>query len=186
MMRIRTVKRPLLQIVSALPYLSVLLCVHVVSDLFIHCMRLQNDISFQGAMLKRVIQCPPWQGCGRHTVSYFKHYLDHVTLPYKPPFLYSQSNKLRTHTKYKTLNPKFDETLVYHGITDDDISKKSLRQITFTNCFLEVVDTLIICCPQKQFTHTSRDLLLLLSLPTDFRFLMKINLVAIALLGRLV
>ncbi|XP_020601682.1 double C2-like domain-containing protein beta [Orbicella faveolata] len=39
----------------------------------------------------------------------------------------SKSNKLRTHTKYKTLNPQFDETLVYHGITDDDISKKSLR-----------------------------------------------------------
>lgn len=43
----------------------------------------------------------------------------------------SKSNKLRTHTKYKTLNPKFDETLVYHGITDDDISKKSLRLQVF-------------------------------------------------------
>lgn len=43
----------------------------------------------------------------------------------------SKSNKLRTHTKYKTLNPQFDETLVYHGITDDDISKKSLRLQVF-------------------------------------------------------
>lgn len=41
--------------------------------------------------------------------------------------VFDQSNKMRTHTKYKTLNPKFDETLVYHGITDDDMSKKSLR-----------------------------------------------------------
>ena len=41
--------------------------------------------------------------------------------------IFDQSNKMRTHTKYKTLNPKFDETLVYHGITDDDMSKKSLR-----------------------------------------------------------
>lgn len=39
----------------------------------------------------------------------------------------SKSNKLRTHTKYKTLNPRYGETLVYHGITDDDLSKKSLR-----------------------------------------------------------
>lgn len=38
----------------------------------------------------------------------------------------SKSNKKRTHTKYKTLNPKFDETLVYHGITDDDMSMKLL------------------------------------------------------------
>lgn len=43
----------------------------------------------------------------------------------------SKSNKLRTHTKYKTLYPQFDETLVYHGITDDDISKKSLRLQVF-------------------------------------------------------
>lgn len=43
----------------------------------------------------------------------------------------SKSNKLRTHTKYKTLNPRFDETLVYHGITDDDMSKKSLRLQVF-------------------------------------------------------
>lgn len=43
----------------------------------------------------------------------------------------SKSNKMRTHTKYKTLNPKFDETLVYHGITDDDMSKKSLRLQVF-------------------------------------------------------
>lgn len=43
----------------------------------------------------------------------------------------SKSNKLRTHTKYKTLNPTFDETLVYHGITDDDLSKKSLRLQVF-------------------------------------------------------
>ncbi|KAK2574171.1 Double C2-like domain-containing protein beta [Acropora cervicornis] len=39
----------------------------------------------------------------------------------------AKSNKLRTHTKYKTLNPRYGETLVYHGITDDDLSKKSLR-----------------------------------------------------------
>lgn len=39
----------------------------------------------------------------------------------------SKKNKLRTHTKYKTLNPRFDETLVYHGITDDDLLTKSLR-----------------------------------------------------------
>ncbi|XP_073257469.1 rabphilin-3A-like isoform X1 [Porites lutea] len=43
----------------------------------------------------------------------------------------SKSNKMRTQTKYKTLNPKFDETLVYHGITDDDMSKKSLRLQVF-------------------------------------------------------
>lgn len=41
------------------------------------------------------------------------------------------------------------------------------------------------CTIHRNSAHKS-DLLLLLSLPTDFRFLMKINLVATALLGRLV
>ncbi|KAK3737476.1 hypothetical protein QZH41_008354, partial [Actinostola sp. cb2023] len=38
-----------------------------------------------------------------------------------------QSNKLRSQTKYKTLNPVFDETLTYHGITEEEISNKTLR-----------------------------------------------------------
>ncbi|XP_031561901.1 double C2-like domain-containing protein beta isoform X2 [Actinia tenebrosa] len=39
----------------------------------------------------------------------------------------SKSNKLRSQTKYKTLNPFFDETLTYHGIAEEDISNKTLR-----------------------------------------------------------
>jgi len=39
----------------------------------------------------------------------------------------SKSTKLRTKTMPKTLDPVWDETLVYHGISDEDILKKSLR-----------------------------------------------------------
>uniref|UniRef100_G3PSF6 Rabphilin 3A homolog (mouse), b n=1 Tax=Gasterosteus aculeatus TaxID=69293 RepID=G3PSF6_GASAC len=38
-----------------------------------------------------------------------------------------QSNKLRTKTLKTTLNPAWNETLVYHGITDDEMSRKTLR-----------------------------------------------------------
>ncbi|XP_072515139.1 rabphilin-3A isoform X2 [Salminus brasiliensis] len=39
----------------------------------------------------------------------------------------SKSNKLRTKTLYNTLNPIWNETLVYHGITNEDMQKKTLR-----------------------------------------------------------
>ncbi|XP_051972636.1 rabphilin-3A-like isoform X1 [Xyrauchen texanus] len=39
----------------------------------------------------------------------------------------SKSNKLRTKTLHTTLNPMWNETLVYHGITNEDMQKKTLR-----------------------------------------------------------
>lgn len=39
----------------------------------------------------------------------------------------SKSNKLRTKTIHKTLNPDWNETLTYYGITEDDMIKKTLR-----------------------------------------------------------
>ncbi|XP_065934669.1 double C2-like domain-containing protein beta isoform X4 [Magallana gigas] len=39
----------------------------------------------------------------------------------------SKSNKLRTKTIHKTLNPDWNETLTYYGITEDDMYKKTLR-----------------------------------------------------------
>ncbi len=41
--------------------------------------------------------------------------------------LISQSNKLKTKTIRTTLNPAWNETLVYHGITNEDMQKKTLR-----------------------------------------------------------
>ncbi|CAM4728739.1 unnamed protein product [Leuciscus chuanchicus] len=39
----------------------------------------------------------------------------------------SKSNKLRTKTLRTTLNPVWNEALVYHGITNEDMLKKTLR-----------------------------------------------------------
>ncbi|KAI5613017.1 rabphilin-3A isoform X2 [Silurus asotus] len=39
----------------------------------------------------------------------------------------SKSNKLRTKTLRNTRNPNWNETLVYHGLTDEDIQRKTLR-----------------------------------------------------------
>ncbi|XP_037548014.1 rabphilin-3A [Nematolebias whitei] len=39
----------------------------------------------------------------------------------------SKANKLRTKTLKTTLNPVWNETLVYHGITDDEMQRKMLR-----------------------------------------------------------
>ncbi|XP_064101332.1 rabphilin-3A-like isoform X2 [Macrobrachium nipponense] len=38
-----------------------------------------------------------------------------------------QSNKLRTRTVPKTVNPEFNETLTYYGISDQDMARKTLR-----------------------------------------------------------
>lgn len=39
----------------------------------------------------------------------------------------NKSTKLRTKTIHKTLNPQWNETLTYHGISEDDLLKKTLR-----------------------------------------------------------
>ncbi|KAJ8287156.1 hypothetical protein GJAV_G00048270 [Gymnothorax javanicus] len=39
----------------------------------------------------------------------------------------SKSNKLRTKTLRNTRNPAWNETLVYHGLTEDDMLRKTLR-----------------------------------------------------------
>ncbi|XP_053136266.1 rabphilin-3A isoform X2 [Hemicordylus capensis] len=39
----------------------------------------------------------------------------------------SKSNKLRTKTLRNTRNPIWNETLVYHGLTDEDMQRKTLR-----------------------------------------------------------
>nr|XP_046230447.1 double C2-like domain-containing protein beta [Scatophagus argus] len=39
----------------------------------------------------------------------------------------SKSNKLRTKTLKNTLNPVWNENLVYHGITDEEMTRKTLR-----------------------------------------------------------
>lgn len=38
-----------------------------------------------------------------------------------------QANKLRTKTLHNTLNPVWNETLTYYGITDEDMVRKTLR-----------------------------------------------------------
>lgn len=38
-----------------------------------------------------------------------------------------QSNKLRTKTLKNTLNPVWSETLSYYGISDEEMSRKTLR-----------------------------------------------------------
>ncbi|XP_048375343.1 double C2-like domain-containing protein beta [Sphaerodactylus townsendi] len=42
----------------------------------------------------------------------------------------SKANKLRTKTLRNTLNPTWNETLTYYGITDEDMIRKTLSQIT--------------------------------------------------------
>ncbi|NXX50630.1 DOC2B protein, partial [Tricholaema leucomelas] len=41
----------------------------------------------------------------------------------------SKANKLRTKTLHNTLNPTWNETLTYYGITDEDMIRKTLRTL---------------------------------------------------------
>ncbi|UJR33670.1 hypothetical protein I4U23_021102 [Adineta vaga] len=43
----------------------------------------------------------------------------------------AKATKLRSHTIRRTLNPDFDETLVYHGISAEDIKVKTLKLTVF-------------------------------------------------------
>ncbi|NWS75610.1 RP3A protein, partial [Crotophaga sulcirostris] len=56
----------------------------------------------------------------------------------------SKSNKLRTKTLRNTRNPVWNETLVYHGITDEDMQRKTLRQAE---------ELLISVCDEDKFGH---------------------------------
>lgn len=44
-------------------------------------------------------------------------------------FVLFQANKLRTKTLRNTLNPTWNETLTYYGITDEDMIRKTLRWV---------------------------------------------------------
>ncbi|NXD65226.1 RP3A protein, partial [Eolophus roseicapillus] len=59
----------------------------------------------------------------------------------------SKSNKLRTKTLRNTRNPVWNETLVYHGITDEDMQRKTLRQAE------ELGVTQISVCDEDKFGH---------------------------------
>ena len=52
--------------------------------------------------------------------------------------LFCQGNKTRTRTLQKTLDPIFNETLTYHGITEDDMKNKTLRSVhvEFPHCMV--------------------------------------------------
>uniref|UniRef100_A0A672PH70 C2 domain-containing protein n=1 Tax=Sinocyclocheilus grahami TaxID=75366 RepID=A0A672PH70_SINGR len=64
----------------------------------------------------------------------------------------SKSNKLRTKTLRNTRNPTWNETLVYHGLTDDDMQRKTLRfqSHTLLSSTAAVVIYFLICDPGAQ------------------------------------
>lgn len=64
----------------------------------------------------REIASRAWCSKGQHFYSSFSF-----------TFRTIQATKLRSHTIRRTLNPDFDETLVYNGISLDDMQSKSLK-----------------------------------------------------------
>ncbi|NXJ91375.1 RP3A protein, partial [Corythaixoides concolor] len=61
----------------------------------------------------------------------------------------SKSNKLRTKTLRNTRNPVWNETLVYHGITDEDMQRKTLRQAEELGCPAVQISV----CDEDKFGH---------------------------------
>ncbi|NWH39568.1 DOC2B protein, partial [Chloropsis hardwickii] len=59
----------------------------------------------------------------------------------------SKANKLRTKTLRNTLNPTWNETLTYYGITDEDMIRKTLRPLPArARCRISV-------CDEDKFRH---------------------------------
>ncbi len=64
-----------------------------------------------------------------------------------------QANKLRTKTLKNTLNPVWNETLMYHGITAADMTTKTLRYCTTSvshdpqqlQVFLALLEHMVLC-----------------------------------------
>ncbi|NWU17349.1 RP3A protein, partial [Cephalopterus ornatus] len=62
----------------------------------------------------------------------------------------SKSNKLRTKTLRNTRNPVWNETLVYHGITDEDMQRKTLSLVDVPPFLLPFR---ISVCDEDKFGH---------------------------------
>lgn len=54
-----------------------------------------------------------------------KHAMSVLQLDLLPAI--DKSTRLRTRTCYKTLNPEWNETLVYHGISVEELRRRTLR-----------------------------------------------------------
>ncbi|XP_055223041.1 double C2-like domain-containing protein beta isoform X4 [Gorilla gorilla gorilla] len=64
-----------------------------------------------------------------------------------------QANKLRTKTLRNTLNPTWNETLTYYGITDEDMIRKTLRASEALAVPLTTAPARISVCDEDKFRH---------------------------------
>ncbi|XP_063554959.1 double C2-like domain-containing protein beta isoform X3 [Gorilla gorilla gorilla] len=65
----------------------------------------------------------------------------------------SKANKLRTKTLRNTLNPTWNETLTYYGITDEDMIRKTLRASEALAVPLTTAPARISVCDEDKFRH---------------------------------
>lgn len=86
-----------------------------------------NDVGFTSCLRSPPLGqiTAPWvEGAGRPAFWPHSFRTSKISLA-----LFFQANKLRTKTLRNTLNPTWNETLTYYGITDEDMIRKTLRWV---------------------------------------------------------
>ncbi|XP_063561222.1 double C2-like domain-containing protein beta isoform X3 [Gorilla gorilla gorilla] len=96
--------------------------------------------------------CPPLSAAALGTLDFSLLY-DQENNALHCTITKAKANKLRTKTLRNTLNPTWNETLTYYGITDEDMIRKTLRASEALAVPLTTAPARISVCDEDKFRH---------------------------------
>ncbi|ERE67947.1 double C2-like domain-containing protein beta-like protein [Cricetulus griseus] len=112
-------------VLFSIPTLRILTCNILILGIFIHAALGTLDFSLLYDQENNALHCTISKAKGLKPMDHNGLADPYVKLHLLPGA--SKANKLRTKTLRNTLNPTWNETLTYYGITDEDMIRKTLR-----------------------------------------------------------